>query len=122
MFKKNQRGFTLITWMLILAIIAFFAMFLIKLLPVYLEAFNVQSSISSLSKNGSGGSSATEIRGMLVRRLDINNVDSVAKEDILINRQGPFYVVSIDYVNQVHFIGNVDFLVSFEFEERVKAN
>ena len=122
MLRKRQQGFTLITWLLILAIVAFVAMFVIKLIPVYLESFNVQASLSSLTKDSSGGGdTAADLLEKLNKRLGINDVEHVEKGDILIARKGPNFVVTIDYVRQVHFIGNIDFLVSFKFEEQVTA-
>lgn len=121
MLKKRQQGFTLITWMLIFSILAFLGLFAIKLVPVYIEGLNVQASLTSLAKDPSSGDSASDLLTKLIKRLDINNVDHVAPEDILIERQGTFYKVSIEYVRQVHFIANIDFLVNFDYQEQVPA-
>jgi len=117
----RQRGMTLIGWAAVLAILVFIAMFFIRLTPVYIEYFSVKSSIDSLATDSrSGGLTVTggalgakELRQILMRRFDINSVRRVEAEDIIVERQGAGYLVSVEYEAVTNFFGNIRLLVEF---------
>lgn len=111
---RRQRGLTLISWMFIFAIAGFLGLMLLKLIPVYIEHFNVASSVSSLASDADlQGKSPSVLRDGLVKRLQINEVRNVHPEDILIARNGGVYEVTVDYEVVVPFVYNISFLVSF---------
>ena len=71
----RQRGMTPIGWVLVLLLIAFFALISLKLIPIYLESFSVSSVIADLKDEpGIGAKSVREIVSIVEKRLDINNV------------------------------------------------
>ena len=59
----QQKGVTAIGWLIILALIGFFVMLTLKMLPSYLEYFKVVSTLESLEKEP-GFSSPAEIKKM----------------------------------------------------------
>lgn len=118
----RQDGVTFGGLLIILVIIGFLALIAMRLFPVYMESFGVKSSLESVVKEVEKEShTPIEIREKILKRLDINDVDDVTKEDIVIKREGFFYSITIDYEVRVPFIKNIDFIVKFENHAQVPA-
>ena len=64
---------------------------------------------------------AVAVRDTVLKRLDINNVNQVKKEDISISRDGGFYYIDIDYEVRIPFISNVSLLIDFKNHAEVSA-
>lgn len=108
----RQRGMTLIGWIMTLTVIGFFALFAIRLTPVFLEYQSVVSSMSQL-KELPAQASIVDIRRSLDKSLYINGVDDVEARDFDIRKEGGGTVVAIEYESRTGFIANIDLLVSF---------
>lgn len=120
--KQRQAGLTLVSWMVIVVIAGILAMGILKLFPVYMEHLGVTSSLEALAADPSlRGSSPPEIRGALMKRMEINDVDRVKREDVTIERYGNAYRVTVIYEVVVPFVHNVSFLVNFEDVAEVAA-
>ena len=114
--RSRQDGMTYIGMLIMLVVIAFFAIVLIKVLPLYLEHFKVDSSLESLgkeSKDDPMALSSMEIEKHLLNRLNINDVQHVTKDDIKITREGRKTVVTVDYEARVTLFGNLDLVARF---------
>ena len=120
--QQRQRGLTMISWAIIMAVIAFFAMMAIRLFPVYMEHFSVVSSMTSLvADEDARGKSPLEIQTRLFKRFEVNDVTSVTADDVTITRDGEANTVNIVYDVQVPFLYNIDFLVHFNDTVEVGA-
>lgn len=120
--RRQQAGMTLISWVVVFAIAGVIAVSGLKLFPVYMEHLSVNSSMDSLvSDQGLRGAGPGELREALVRRLDINDVKRVKREDITIQRDGNIYRVNVAYEVVVPFVYNISFLVSFDDTVEVAA-
>ena len=110
----RQRGMTPIGWVLVLLLIAFFALIALKLVPIYIESFSVASVIADLKDEpGIGSKNAREIVSLVEKRLDINNVSSVSGDDIFVERLGGTMTISAEYEVREPMLGNVEIVVSF---------
>ena len=118
----RQRGMTPIGWVLVLLLIAFFALISLKLIPIYLESFSVSSVIADLKDEpGIGAKSVREIVSIVEKRLDINNVSRVSGDDIYIEKLGGTMTISAEYEVREPMLGNVDIVVSFNKSVEVDA-
>ena len=114
MFPRKQRGLTALGLLLVLMIFGFFVLLVIRLAPVYLEHMSVASSIKSLEQEvGIAEKTPQEVRSMLTRRLDVNDVDNFDYKLIEIKNEKGKLRISLDYEVRVPMIGNVDAIVSF---------
>ena len=114
---KRQEGMTAIGWLLVILLVFVIAMFVMKLIPIYLEGFNVGSVINGLEDDPTlSGKNAAEIRKVILRRFDVNMVTSVDSSDIYIARQGGQYVIEVEYEVRKNLIGNLDIVASFHKE------
>lgn len=121
-FGKRQDGLTLLSQLLVLAVIGFFAYTGIKLVPIYLEYFSVSSSLKSLAEDGSQGLAGGELQSRLLKRLEINNVTHVSADDIRIRNEGNAKIVAVQYEVLEPLYGNVSLLVSFEDSVKISGN
>ena len=114
--RRRQNGMTYLGMLIMLIVIAFFAIVMIKVAPLYLEHFKVQSSLDSLaqeSKDGQPLSSPQEIEKHLFNRLGVNDVQHVTRKDIKITREGRKTVVVVDYEARVTLFDNLDLVAHF---------
>lgn len=112
---RDQKGMTLIGWMLVLAIGGFFLTLILKLTPTYLEYFSVASSLDSLKKEPAAvRKSPSEIRDLLGRRFEVNSVNDIEARQVHISVSNGHTVVEAKYHVQVPLMGNVDALVRFD--------
>jgi hypothetical protein len=116
---SQQKGMTGIGWLIVLALIGFFVLLTLKMVPSYLEFYKVVSSLDSIAKE-SGFETPGEIRNLLERRFDISFVNTITPKDVLIKSAGQFYSVRARYDARVHLFGNVS--VVMEFDKQVMAH
>jgi hypothetical protein len=118
----RQRGMTPIGWILILLLIAFFALIALKLVPIYIESFTVGSVISDLKNEpGIGSKTTREITSIVNKRFDINTITNVSVDDIYIEKLGGTMTISAEYEVRKPMLGNVDIVVSFNKKVEVDA-
>ena len=115
---KHQRGMTAIGWLMVLALIGFFVLLALRMVPAYLEYFNVVTALESVEEE-SGFSNAGEIRRLLERRFEISNVRVIFPADVEIRHQGNNFAVTASYEQREKVFGNV--YVVMDFEKRVLA-
>jgi hypothetical protein len=117
---KRQNGMTAIGWLIVLALIGFFVLLTLRMLPSYLEYYKIVSSLDSLEKE-TGLESPVAIRKLLERRFDISYVDVIQPGDVIIKPVGPNFRVIADYEARKHIFANVDVIMSFYKEVLVKS-
>ena len=111
---KRQKGITLISLMMILALLGFAFFIGMKLFPVYNEYWSVKQAMSQVAAQpGVSRQSATEIKQMLQRRFDTGYVSSVKSQHIRVTRSRG-YVLNIKYEVRKPLIGNLDFVAKFD--------
>ena len=114
--RRRQNGMTYLGMLIMLVIIAFFAIVLIKVAPLYMEYFKVKSSLDSLAQEAKDDQSVLspiELEKHLLKRLNINDVQHVTKDDIKITREGRKTVVEVDYEARVTVFDNLDIVARF---------
>ncbi len=116
MTRGSQRGMTYLGMLILMVVIAFGAIIVIKVLPLYLEHFKVESSLNSLAQEPHGelaGLPPSEIEKLLLKRLAVNDVDHVSKDDISVTREGNRIVVTVDYEARTPLFMNLDVVAKF---------
>ncbi len=117
---KNQRGMTLIGWVIVLALIAFFATLAMRLVPMYQEYYGVLQIMNDMKiELQNNNLSKNEVQTLLERRFDIGYIHSVEREDVEILRgKNTAYVtkIIIDYEVRKPFIAHIDLIGHFKKE------
>jgi len=115
---KNQRGMTLISWVMVLGIIAFFATLVIRLLPMYQEYFNVVGIMDNMKiEVRDNKMTKAQVNLMLHRRFNTGYITSVKDENIEITRgknRTQVTGIAIDYEVRVPFIAQIDLVGHFQ--------
>ncbi|MCU7845840.1 MAG: DUF4845 domain-containing protein [Candidatus Thiodiazotropha sp. (ex Monitilora ramsayi)] len=113
--RQRQQGLTFISWLMILIVMGFMVMVALKITPVYLDHFAVRESLESLkSEPLIGRKQISEIRKLLMRRLDINNIRHLNKDDFTIRRSGGITMVQVKYEERREIIGNLSLVMTFD--------
>ena len=111
---KNQAGLTAIGLILILIPVGLAVYIILRAAPAYIEALSVGDVVNSLKKEMDlKEKSREEIYAMIKKRLDVNNISSVEKDDIKIQKTVNDVTVTIDYEARVPLFWNVALAFSF---------
>jgi Tfp pilus assembly major pilin PilA len=121
--KSKQAGITLIGFLVVLVIVAFFGYMAMKLVPAYTEYMGVAKAMTQVSTEGVEGKSLDEIRRNLLFKMDFQYVDdaTIEPQDITIDRTNGTQL-HVAYDKQIPFIYNIDFLVHFEKSVPLQGN
>ena len=114
--RSQQRGVTLIGWIVLLIPMAIVVYTGIRLAPVYLNYMKVARTLEQVKSEYKGGDagSATAIRTSIEKHFNIESVDYPTVKDIKISREGTAWVVEAAYDDQAPLFSNVFILVTFD--------
>jgi len=110
----KQRGAGGGGFIALIAVIIISVLLLLKLFPVYMEHFNVTTSLNSLSnENDIKSLKKGAIKELLQRRFSINDVKNVGKEHIVIEKTKTGMTIDITYEVRKPLVGNIDLVIHF---------
>jgi hypothetical protein len=115
---KRQRGLTLISWLIVIAIAVFLGMIGIKSLPVYMNHYKIVSIMNNVANQpGVADQSVAEIRKSFERRFDIDMVKHLDARDIKVigSPGGPRKIVA-EYEVRIPMFYNVHAVYVFKEE------
>lgn len=109
---KSQRGMTAIGIAMILALCGFVLMIAVKLFPAYMDSFKVASALEGLTTDSRvEGATDREVKDLILKKLQVDDVEDIKSEHISIVSSGSKRKVSIEYERRVHMMSNVDAVV-----------
>lgn len=114
MRTSNQSGLTLISFIIVLAVLGFFAFIGMKLFPIYSEYYGVVRSMKTVqAMPGVAKMTPAKVREMLARNFFTNYTKSVKQTDISIERKGG-YILRVAYEVREPLIFNLDVVAKFD--------
>lgn len=121
--RHRQTGMTMIGWLILLAILGFFALAGLRLMPAYLEYMSVVSAVGGVAEESTLDSTPGQIRESIRRRFVVNDVSTINERDIQIKRDDGEMFLVVDYEARRPLIANIEALVVFNrrFEVRGRA-
>jgi hypothetical protein len=112
--RDQQRGATALGMLTILAILGLGLYAVIRLVPVYLEYFEVVRAMEGIAKETTAAEANPQtIRTSLDRRWNIEDIKALDYKDIQIRKVGSGYEMTAEYRSEVPFIGNVSLVADF---------
>lgn len=118
--RSNQRGLTLISWVIIIIFLLFQGVIAMNVIPVYLTDSSVKSIMKELPNDSlAKDTSVTGLKALVAKRLSMNSVYSVKSEHITVKKGRGENIVKIDYEPRGKLIGNLEYIVSFKHEARI---
>lgn len=120
--KNKQKGLTGVSIIVLLVFFAFFAVALLKVMPIYFDSFKVGDVVSALKdERGLGEKPNSQIVKMILKRLDVNMVSDVTKEHIFIEKVKNEVLIDVEYEVRKPMFGNLDVILSFKKSVEVPA-
>jgi hypothetical protein len=115
---KRQSGISMIGFIIILIIAAFFAYTAMKLVPAYMDYFSVSKALNTVATQAQSGDMSAE---ELVRKLDTQELSQYFDDsDIrdgnvqIVNDPKLGKVIRLSYDKKIPWLYNISFLVKFE--------
>ena len=114
--RKHQSGLTMITWVILVGMVGFIAIFAFKLIPIYMDYYTINSALITVAKDIKPGEAPAQIKSSISNLFDVNSVNTVQIDDIGIkpDPDGKGLILSLDYDARTNFVANVDLIVHFE--------
>jgi hypothetical protein len=122
--KSKHAGMTLISFLILLLVVGFFAYMAMKLVPAYTEFMGVQKALNDMTTENFDGKSMLEIRNDLIKKMDYQYVSNgtIAPEDISVTKGDQGLQLQVAYDKDIPFMYNIDFLVHFEKSVPIQGN
>lgn len=114
--RARQQGLTLIGFVFVAAVIAFFVVVGARIAPAYIEWYSVQKSLEKTLRDAKDPTAATDVRRSFERYLATDYIDSVTARDLEITKQGNEVTLSVAWTRKLHLVGNVSLFLDFEAE------
>jgi len=112
---KNQQGLTLITFILLMAVIGFLVMIVLKVGPIYMNHSKVVHALETLKNRPDiVNQSKHSVWISLNKQFGMNYVENVTKKDVKITSRAGYLKVQIQYHVKQPFIDTLSVWVDFD--------
>ncbi|HET7922439.1 MAG TPA: DUF4845 domain-containing protein [Gammaproteobacteria bacterium] len=114
--RKHQTGLTMISWVILILMIGFVAMFGFKLVPVYMDYTTINSVLTDVAaKAVTDGNSPAALHSAIEKRFNVNNVSVISADDVKIGSdpQTGATTLTLDYDARTGFVANIDLVAHF---------
>ncbi|MFZ3155850.1 DUF4845 domain-containing protein [Pseudomonas sp.] len=118
----SQKGMSILGWLMVLAVVAFLASATFKVLPHYFDYMSLEKMITSVETD-----KAAEVRSVgefyshLSKGMQVNSIrDLNMQEAIKIKVENNEFRVHLKYEKREPLIENIDLVVRFDKEFRVR--
>ena len=114
MRTSKQSGLTLISFVMVLAVLGFFALIGMKLFPIYAEYYAVVRSMKTVqAMPGSGKFPPQKVWDLFSRNLYINYSKNVKRHHVTVQRKNG-YVLRVAYEVREPLMFNLDVVAKFD--------
>lgn len=121
--RRGQRGITLLGFIIVMAVVGFFAYITIKLFPMYSEYYSVKSALKGLSAEaGVANMDPARIQDLFFRRLYISYSQNVKKEHVKIQRVDNGWQMTVQYEVRKPLVANLDVVGKFNVTQNLSRS
>lgn len=120
--KRTQRGMTLMSFIVVLAVVGFAAYIGMKLFSMYSEYYSVRQALKGLqAEPGIAKQDPAKIKNLFFRRLNISYSENVKPEHVTLQRRqdGPGWDMEVNYEVRKELVGNLDVVGKFHADEEL---
>lgn len=112
---RRQQGMTLMSFVIVLVVVGFFALVVMKLFPIYSEYNNLKGVMKSFAANpASANMTPSQAWADLEKKFNIAYVESVKRENMILTRTGRTAQLQIKYEVRKPLFGNLDVVANFD--------
>lgn len=120
MNRNTQKGMTTIGWIAVIAIFSSILLTIFKVLPMYLEYFQVKSVIDGVAVDTNvDPRSKRDLWTAISKRLLINQATSVKREDVSFTRKDGVTTITVDYRVEKPYIAQLFIGANFVYSVEV---
>ena len=121
--RTTQKGMTFWGLLVVFALIAFFTILTLKLLPPYIEYGKVKTALENVAHQPDAGSmERADIKNALDRRFTIEDVNDVdLNKNLFVEKKPGVTTIRIAYERRVPLAYNVTALIEFDHSVQVNA-
>ena len=119
---RSQKGMSMLSWMVLLAVVAFLASAVFKMVPHYLDYMSMKKIITSVETD-----KAADIRTVgdfyshVSKGMSVNSIRDLDMEKALkVTIENNEFRVHLKYERREPFIRNLDLVARFDKEFRVR--
>lgn len=114
----RQHGLSFVGWMALVAIFGLLLLSFFKVFPIYNENYTIQSVLTGVKDDPEiDAKSKRAIWESIKKRLSINEIYSIKRENVKIERKNGKTTVTITYETRRPYIGNL--FIGGNFSESV---
>ena len=112
---RAQLGMGMIGMLVVMLIGGLLLTCVVKMAPVYLGNWNIQSILGDLESQfeGVGALKKEDIVKKISKRMNVDMVDVITMDDVVVKKESGVYMVTANYEKRVKLIGNVDLVMVF---------
>jgi Domain of unknown function (DUF4845) len=120
--RKQQRGVTMIGWLILLTPIAIVFYAGIRVSPLYLNYMKVVHSLDAIASEATNeGQTADGLRSSLGKHFQIESVDYPDIKDVKITRVDSVWQLEANYDDQSPLFANIAILITFDKIVKLKS-
>lgn len=123
---RKQQGMTLIGMLLTVAVVVIGGVVLMRIIPVYIQNYEVKSSIKALQNLDSNefsmdaATNAAVLRKRLMNQFTINGLDDIKTDDLTIVPDGRGnFTIGLKYTVIKPLVSNISLMFQFEESQEV---
>ena len=117
---RRQQGITLMSFVIVLVVVGFFALMVMKLFPMYSEYNNLKSVMKAFAAQPNSASmTPAQAFSDLERRFNIAYIESVKREHVKITRMEGGWKMDVNYEVRKPIIANLDVVGKFNTTENL---
>lgn len=115
MFSR-QRGVSFGSFIMLSIVVTVAAITVLKVVPTYLEYFNVKKAIERTVKEY-GAQQPSAIREAFMRQASVDNIRNISADELQVSQAGSGTTVSLSYERVVPLVGNMSLLFAFDIQK-----
>ncbi|AGI23223.1 DUF4845 domain-containing protein [Pseudomonas sp. MT3] len=121
-YARSQKGLSLLSWLVVLAVVAFLASTAFKIIPHYLDYYAIEKAITSVETDKAAEvRSVPEFYAYVSKALMLNNIRDLKLEDALdVQLENNEFRAHLKYEKREPLVQNIDLVVNFDKEFRVR--
>jgi hypothetical protein len=120
--RKQQRGITMVGWLILLIPVAIVFYAGIRVSPLYLNYMKVVHSLDSVaSEVPNEGGTADGIRNAIGKHFQIESVDYPDIKDLKVTRVNDVWNIEANYDDQSPLFANIAILITFDKIVKLKS-
>ncbi|MGA7440485.1 MAG: DUF4845 domain-containing protein [Luteibacter sp.] len=120
--NSRQSGITLVSFIIVLAVLGFLGFMAMKLVPSYIEYMGVVKAMNQMATEG-GNEDIEQARRQLAFKMSFQYVDdsTIKPKDITVTRTGNLPTLRVAYDKRIPFMYNIDFLLHFDKSVQLRS-